>query len=129
MEEKFIAAWAANREKAAALGLRLRPVAPEEAMKPARRQLSGAAESAHNGAHRRAVAVRIPSAAYRGGDSLAEITVGIYQYRGDGGCVVIAEGAQLDDTAMQKAQQQGVTVLRTDLPVFEAALKVHELIK
>lgn len=42
MEEKFIAAWAANREKAAALGLRLRPVAPEEAMKTARRQLSGA---------------------------------------------------------------------------------------
>lgn len=47
----------------------------------------------------------------------------------DGGCVVIAEGAQLDDTAMQKAQQQGVTILRTDLPIFEAALKVHELIK
>ena len=60
-----------------------------EGLRPMRRQLSGAAESAHNGAHRRAVAVRIPSAAYRGGDSLAEITVGIYQYRGDGGSVVI----------------------------------------
>ena len=33
MEEKFIAAWAAAREKAAALGIRMRPVAPEEAMK------------------------------------------------------------------------------------------------
>lgn len=47
----------------------------------------------------------------------------------DGGCVVIAEGAQLDDTALQKAQQQGVTILRTELPIFEAALKVHELMK
>lgn len=41
MEEKFIAAWAAAREKAAALGVRMRPVAPEEAMKSARRILSG----------------------------------------------------------------------------------------
>lgn len=41
MEEKFITAWAAAREKAAALGVRMRPVAPEEAMKSARRTLSG----------------------------------------------------------------------------------------
>ena len=41
MEEKFIAAWAAAREKAAALGIRMRPVAPEEAMKNAHRTLSG----------------------------------------------------------------------------------------
>lgn len=36
MEEKFIAAWAANREKAQALGIRMRPVAPEDALKTAR---------------------------------------------------------------------------------------------
>lgn len=41
MEEKFIAAWAANREKAAALGIRMRPVAPEDAMKNAHRLLGG----------------------------------------------------------------------------------------
>lgn len=41
MEEKFIAAWAANREKAAALGVRMRPVTAEEAMKSAHRALSG----------------------------------------------------------------------------------------
>ena len=41
MEEKFIAAWAAAREKAAALGVRMRPVTPEDAMKTARRTLSG----------------------------------------------------------------------------------------
>ena len=41
MEEKFIAAWAANREKALALGVRMRPVAPENALKTARYLLSG----------------------------------------------------------------------------------------
>lgn len=41
MEQKFIAAWAANREKAAALGVRMRPVAEEDAMKTAHRALTG----------------------------------------------------------------------------------------
>jgi len=41
MEQKFTAAWAANREKAAALGIRMRPVNPEDAIKNARRCLSG----------------------------------------------------------------------------------------
>ena len=41
MEQNFIAAWAANREKAAALGVRMRPVTAEDAMKSAHRTLSG----------------------------------------------------------------------------------------
>ena len=41
MEAKFIAAWAANREKAQKLGVRMRPVAPEDAMKAAHRAMSG----------------------------------------------------------------------------------------
>ena len=41
MEEKFISAWAAAREKAAVLGVKMRPVAAEEAMKSAHRYLSG----------------------------------------------------------------------------------------
>lgn len=45
MEEKFIAAWLSNREKAARLGVRMRPVAPEDAMKTAHRWLSGSRES------------------------------------------------------------------------------------
>ena len=45
MEQKFIAAWKANRETAARMGVRLRPVAPEEAMKTAKRWLSGHRES------------------------------------------------------------------------------------
>ena len=38
MEEKFIAAWQANREKAAALGVRMRPI---EGIQQAHRLLSG----------------------------------------------------------------------------------------
>ena len=41
MEEKFILAWAANREKAEALGVRMRPVEAADAMKNAHRCLSG----------------------------------------------------------------------------------------
>ena len=41
MEQKFIAAWAANREKAARLGVRMRPVEDADAMKTAHRALSG----------------------------------------------------------------------------------------
>ena len=41
MEKKFAAAWAANRAKAEALGIKMRPVAEEEAMKTAKRALSG----------------------------------------------------------------------------------------
>lgn len=41
MEEKFIAAWLASREKAARMGVRLRPMEAEDAMKTARRSLSG----------------------------------------------------------------------------------------
>ena len=45
MEQKFIAAWAKNREAAAALGVRMRPVADADAMKTAHRALSGSRES------------------------------------------------------------------------------------
>jgi hypothetical protein len=45
MEEKFIAAWMANREKAARMGVRLRPMDAADAMKTAHRSLSGHRES------------------------------------------------------------------------------------
>ncbi len=41
MEEKFIAAWAAARKNAAGLGVRMRPVAEVDALKTAKRVLSG----------------------------------------------------------------------------------------
>ena len=41
MEEKFIAAWSVNQEKAARIGVRMRPVDPATAMKAAHYALSG----------------------------------------------------------------------------------------
>ena len=41
MEQKFAAAWAAAREKAEALGIKMRPVSEGEALKSAKRILSG----------------------------------------------------------------------------------------
>ena len=45
MEEKFIAEWESRREKAARLGVRMRPVEAAEAMRAAHRCLSGHRES------------------------------------------------------------------------------------
>ena len=45
MEQKFIAAWKANREKAQTLGARIRPVEDGEALKQAHRILSGHKDS------------------------------------------------------------------------------------
>ena len=41
MEQKFTAAWAAARAKAEALGVKMRPVAEPDALKTAKRALSG----------------------------------------------------------------------------------------
>ena len=45
MEEKFVATWLENRQKATQMGIRLRPVEAAEAMKTAHRWLSGSRES------------------------------------------------------------------------------------
>lgn len=41
MEQKFIAAWSAARAKAESLGVKMRPVADADAVKTAKRALSG----------------------------------------------------------------------------------------
>ena len=44
----------------------------------------------------------------------------------DAACVIMAESAMLDDVAMKKAVEQEITVLKTDMPIFEAAFAVWE---
>lgn len=39
-------------------------------------------------------------------------------------CVILAEGAVLDEMAQKKAVQEEITVLSTQEPIFEAALKI-----
>ncbi|HIU65934.1 MAG TPA: hypothetical protein IAC64_00355 [Candidatus Caccomorpha excrementavium] len=43
----------------------------------------------------------------------------------DAACIILAEGAAFDDAGKAKAEQQGITVLATEQPVFEAALAVY----
>ena len=47
----------------------------------------------------------------------------------DAACIILAEGVSLDEAAAKKAALQDITVFRTELPVFEAALAVYEGIK
>jgi len=43
-------------------------------------------------------------------------------------CIVFAEGSTLDEMTLQKAKIQGITILYTDLPIFDAALAIHQLL-
>ena len=46
----------------------------------------------------------------------------------DASCVILAEGVQFDEAGKQKLETTDVTVLTTDMPVFEASLEVYKLI-
>ncbi len=45
------------------------------------------------------------------------------------GCIVLAEGMELDAMTKEKAIQEEITVLKTSDSVFRAALKVHRVMK
>lgn len=47
----------------------------------------------------------------------------------DAACIVLAEGVSLDGETIEKAEEEGISVLATDLPVFDIALKIHEALK
>lgn len=40
-------------------------------------------------------------------------------------CVVLADGAAMDDKIAEKAKAQDITVVKSALPIFETALKIH----
>lgn len=42
----------------------------------------------------------------------------------DMSCIVLAEGAAADEVMLAKAKDEGINVLRTELPVFEAAMLI-----
>ena len=46
----------------------------------------------------------------------------------DVACIVLAEGAVLDEhpAALNKAKQQGITVMETGLPIFDTALLIYK---
>lgn len=47
----------------------------------------------------------------------------------DAACIILAENISLDENVAAKAKEEGITVMQTEKPVFEAALAVWELIK
>jgi len=44
-------------------------------------------------------------------------------------CVILAENASLDEAASIKAKDRQITILKTDMPIFEAALIIYEMLK
>ncbi len=47
----------------------------------------------------------------------------------DVGCIILAEGMDLDDIALSKAKQEEMTVLKTELSIFDAALSIYNLLQ
>jgi hypothetical protein len=46
----------------------------------------------------------------------------------DAACIILAEGSNLDEPALKKAREQGITVFLTELPIFDAALIIYQRI-
>lgn len=46
----------------------------------------------------------------------------------DVACIIYAEGVEPDEESVQRATQQGICLMKTELPVFEAALKIYQLL-
>ncbi len=46
----------------------------------------------------------------------------------DVACIVLTENASLDEPAKQKAEQQGVAILQTELNSYQLAVKISKLL-
>jgi hypothetical protein len=44
----------------------------------------------------------------------------------DAACIILAEGSHLDEPALNRAKEQGITVFETELPIFDAALAIYQ---
>ena len=43
----------------------------------------------------------------------------------DVACVILAEGISIDDSLIEKAKEEDIAVLKTDLSIFDAALLIN----
>lgn len=46
----------------------------------------------------------------------------------DAACIILAEGVQPDEMVLKKAKEQEITVLKTEEPIFDAALWIYQKI-
>lgn len=60
---------------------------------------------------------------------MSNVNVAAVAALADVSCVVLAEGVIPDPPLLDKARTQGITLLGTDLSVFDCALRLGELIK
>lgn len=60
---------------------------------------------------------------------MGNVNAAAVAFRTNAACIVLAEGREADRDLTAKAREHGINVLGTDLPVFEAALKIYCLIK
>lgn len=47
----------------------------------------------------------------------------------DASCIVIAGGAEVEQSLIDKAADEGIALLHTDMSVYELAWRTHEVIK
>ena len=45
----------------------------------------------------------------------------------DVSCVILAEGVTMNEQDLGQAEDEGIAIFTTEMPVFEAALLIHEL--
>lgn len=43
-------------------------------------------------------------------------------------CVILAEGVSADETIIQKAEGEGIVILKSDLTAYEIAVKISEIL-
>ena len=44
----------------------------------------------------------------------------------DVACIVLAEGIGMDEGTLEKAEEEGIAILATELPVFDIGLEIYE---
>lgn len=47
----------------------------------------------------------------------------------DVACIVLAEGATMDEACLEQAKKVGISIFQTDLPVFDIGLLIHNHIE
>ena len=46
----------------------------------------------------------------------------------DVSCIILAEGVTMNDEDLSRAKEENISVFSTELPVFGAALQIHDLL-
>lgn len=56
---------------------------------------------------------------------MGNINAAAVSFSANTACIVLAENAEADRAMLGKTKEYGINVIKTDLPVFEAALRIY----